>query len=865
MGITPLHSKSIPYLAAESGQEAGIEGRPDGPYWLGSAYKELVPPGTLQTAAITALIEGRDLEGEPLVQLQERSDGRSRQLGWDLCLGAPKSVSALWGIVDPDHRRQLTQKHQAAVRAAFDYIEKEAAFSRAGAGGKELLRAELIGFSFPHTVSAELEPHLHDHIVIPNTALRSDGQWRTLRSSEVYDHYQAIQSVYMNTLALGMRELGLPVRKERHWFEIAGFPEQLKERLSTRRNQIQATRPVNAKEAQVASYATRTKRPLIAFCRLQEKWSSLSDAFGFTKGKALELFHKGNKSVDVFLTDWAIERAFLVSSYRIAENTPEYYKRELVSETFRRLQLKGIPSDRILDRINELLEQGRHSTITHVERGRVRCTTPDVAKRLKATQENLAEYAHKKGIQLEGDVVESPLSRLWDSSTWALSDKEKEGVSQLLSDSRAVRAVSSALESESLDAIRASAQILKGCGASVLAVSATPECARIVEDSLSVESYTTAEFASSQGTFKPSKEASYAVGLPEPSDLQLSNNTTLFVFEAHKLSPREFDSLIAAASRASATLILVGELSPKDGSSSLYIAQALNGTGVKPVDLDRPKANRNAESWARRAQELAQQGNIPGALAQISQNRHLYSETSSKGTEKRFLASWVEAVRSYGGAQGQALIVPTEKHVPRYNQLAQAALLKAGLIGSAHIGDDKRLHLGDRVRLHAPIQHSGYREGDIGRIERIDGRLVNAELVDVVTVRIERPHRIGPKVRPHTRVLFTAEQLLESAALAYASTPDNAWGSLQAERAFILADTQAMQSTTWLKRAISIAPGDTHFYAAAQHLPEGVEDLQLATRNAHERRVQDQAIEQGLLEREQEQQRIDWQDTNHPQ
>jgi len=61
-----------------------------------------------------------------------RADGVT---GYDLCLSAPKSVSALWAIGREMTAAEVLAAHQAAVSAALEYVDGHASFSRVGADG----------------------------------------------------------------------------------------------------------------------------------------------------------------------------------------------------------------------------------------------------------------------------------------------------------------------------------------------------------------------------------------------------------------------------------------------------------------------------------------------------------------------------------------------------------------------------------------------------------------------------------------------------------------------------------------------------------------------------------------------------------
>ena len=85
---------------AESGQARGV--------WLGRGAAELQLRGEVTEQAFDHLAAGLDPKsGEPLVQRA----GEHHRPGWDLTFSAPKSVSVVWGIAEPEQRAAIERAH----------------------------------------------------------------------------------------------------------------------------------------------------------------------------------------------------------------------------------------------------------------------------------------------------------------------------------------------------------------------------------------------------------------------------------------------------------------------------------------------------------------------------------------------------------------------------------------------------------------------------------------------------------------------------------------------------------------------------------------------------------------------------------
>lgn len=81
--------------------------------------------------------------------------------GWDLTFRAPKSVSVLWGLADPEIAEVVVAAHEAAMQVGLRYVEEWAGFTRTGRGGRTRVRADgLVAAGFRHRTSRDGDPHL---------------------------------------------------------------------------------------------------------------------------------------------------------------------------------------------------------------------------------------------------------------------------------------------------------------------------------------------------------------------------------------------------------------------------------------------------------------------------------------------------------------------------------------------------------------------------------------------------------------------------------------------------------------------------------------------------------------------------------
>jgi hypothetical protein len=101
--------------------------------------------------------------------------------------------------------------------------------------------------SYTHDTSRQLDPQIHTHAVAANlTYDGTEGRWKALQASGLYERRSYLTEVYRNALAREVRALGYEV-ENRHdvrgrdkGFEIAGFSQHLLDKYSQRSAQRDA-------------------------------------------------------------------------------------------------------------------------------------------------------------------------------------------------------------------------------------------------------------------------------------------------------------------------------------------------------------------------------------------------------------------------------------------------------------------------------------------------------------------------------------------------------------------------------------------------------------------------------------------------
>jgi conjugative relaxase-like TrwC/TraI family protein len=171
--------------------------------------------------------------------------------GYDLTFSPVKSVSALWALAPREIATQIEGAHFAAVADVLEWLERNASFTRLGAGGvRQVETTGLIAAVFTHRDSRAGDPDLHNHVAVSNKVQTQDGRWRALDGRVFYKAAVAASERYDTRLEaqlvsrLGVRFADRPGREpdRRPVREIVGMDPGLLTAWSSRRQVIEGRR-----------------------------------------------------------------------------------------------------------------------------------------------------------------------------------------------------------------------------------------------------------------------------------------------------------------------------------------------------------------------------------------------------------------------------------------------------------------------------------------------------------------------------------------------------------------------------------------------------------------------------------------------
>lgn len=233
----------------------------------------------------------KDADGKPKIGADGEPLGYwsgGHRIGFDCTFSAPKSVSLLFANADEDERLQIIAASRSAVDRVFrtmeHYIE-----TRRGKGGAEVhgIRS-LVASGHTHFGNRELEPQLHEHVMLYNVCLGDDGKWATFDAAELYRNQRMFGALYRAELAMEMERLGYGVECRREvdadgretgevYWDVAGISREACDRFSTRHKQIVEHVAEHGGFATDASLATRKAKEEPSYDELSKAWARSLD------------------------------------------------------------------------------------------------------------------------------------------------------------------------------------------------------------------------------------------------------------------------------------------------------------------------------------------------------------------------------------------------------------------------------------------------------------------------------------------------------------------------------------------------------------------------------------------------------------
>jgi conjugative relaxase-like TrwC/TraI family protein len=210
-------------------------------------------------------------------KLMVRDNGANRRVCYFGQISAPKDASIAY-LVGGDQR--IADWWKESVKETIREIEGVTA-TRVHEGNKVTDRpSEMVAAVVTHDTSRALDPQLHTHVCIMNVTYDPvEKRWKAVEPHGYYKYQSYLREVSYNKLAEKMKEGGYQLEKARSsGFTIKGFPGDLRENFSKRREEIERVADVlktrDQDKLQSIATNTRAKKVYLDPAELSRRWKN---------------------------------------------------------------------------------------------------------------------------------------------------------------------------------------------------------------------------------------------------------------------------------------------------------------------------------------------------------------------------------------------------------------------------------------------------------------------------------------------------------------------------------------------------------------------------------------------------------------
>ncbi len=837
-------------------REEYLSGKGEAPgVFHGGSARALGLDGECSPAAFKRLFAWQDPRtGEQL----GRAPRQDAMPAWDLVFRPHKDVSILYGLGDEQTSRRVAVAHQAGVRAAVAYLDRQVG-TRTGRHGAEHVGGEgLLAVGFTHRTSRAGDPLLHTHLIIANRTRGPDGGWRTLDGREVYQHRLAADSVYQATYQVELsRSLGVRWAPADRWGNrgIEGMPEELRRSFSKRHQQISAE--LQRQEAEGKHRTPRLVRKVVHATRPAKSHETPETLYGRWEQEARDLGVEPERLV-LELTDRTRVREQVVAAGTAGPDSAsadapgrtagsEGVAAAAPSGTARR-DGSAAPPGRTPTGLADVLTATAglpERTVTTVFD---RLASPDGLTAQASTftrREVLCAVGRELPAEAAGAVGPTELEALADRflaeravsvvSEHAIGERHYATPELLQVEQRLIdAAVSRAGEQTGVcshDALRATlaahptigedqAAMVRditqgGQGVSVVvgkAGTGKTYALGVGRHAWQLDGYRVLGAAPKPKLSlrrQPPATAADTSRIRQADERVLDERTVLVVDEAGMLGSRKLARLLDHAAEARTKVVLVGD---DKQLASIDAGGGFRGLRLRLGAATLTENRRQAEPWERQAVEHLRDGNIDAALSAYREHDRLVAAETPGQLKETMLSDWW---RSFQQGKRVVILAYRRDEVDQFNTACQQLRDTSGQLGPERlIVRDRSFAVGDQVVCGKNALPSlGVANATRGQVVALDveQRSMTLKLQDGRTVVLPREYL---DQRPARWVGNNPDR--RTVDLAYASTGHKSQGITVDE---VLLRVTSAENQQWLYVGGSRAIGRTRYYSVVTPEP----------------------------------------------
>jgi conjugative relaxase-like TrwC/TraI family protein len=675
---------------AEAGEAPG--------YWLASSHDLLGLEGRLDSEDLRAVLTGHDpSSGESLHAARNR-----KVPGWDLTFRAPKSVSILWGLSEPDVAHHVLAAHEAAVARAMAYMEDVAAWTRTGRNGVERVRAGgFIAAAFQHRTSRDRDPLLHTHVLVANSVRSADGKWRTIDATALYDHARTGGYLYQAELRHQLtRRLDVDWEPVSNGVaDIVGVDDELIALFSKRRERIEATMAEwgvsSAKAAQAATLDSRRTKDDRGETHGEQapRWRNevVTAGLDLAELALVRSDHRPLPAVDADETTLIFDRLSSVSGLTRSHST--FDRRDVLRALIDDLP-GGVPVRTIEALADEYLDQPE---VVHVG-ARSRTGPTYSTADLIALEQQLVDL-------VAGDVRGGRCRTTYTAAQKAASARPTLGSDQadviqmLCARGLAVDVLIAPAGTGKTFSLDAAREAWQESAFEVKGVALSAAAAHELESGSGIPSMTITRFQHQI----------------ESAMQRLDDRLVLVIDEAGMVGTRTLAPLVSRVVDAGGKVVLVGDPRQLPEITAGGLLRAMEGNELV---LTLSENRRHADETERRALHELRSGDPRRALAILRDHGSVVSGRNSEVVRDGMAVDWFR----HRQAGDEALMMAKRNvDVDDLNRRARRLVAEAGVLsGDTLIVSDRPFQIGDEVVCLRNDYPNSVRNGTFGTITRVD-------------------------------------------------------------------------------------------------------------------------------------------------
>lgn len=759
-------SEATGYAAYQENEVAAAQredyyaGEGDVGRWTGKAAHEMSLAGELKLGQLLAGLQGFHPEtGEAL----SKNAGEKHKGGWDLTFSAPKSVSCVWAVADPETRVAMEAAQNAAAARALQFLEESGAFSsrsRNESGPVEGVAAAM----YQHGTSREADPQLHTHIAVLNvqpdgTAMDFDTRWK-----------MAAGAVYRAELAAEMQKLGLRVEADGKSFRIVDVPAAVEKEFSTRRGQIEEALAAkglkSAKAAEVAALSTRKGKEPTTRDELFADWKTRAAEHGFSLESIQDLRNAPRQQAEELDLDEILSK--------LTEQASTFTPQQLAAAVAVEMQGKG-GADAIQKALRDLT---KHPDLVRLE--------SEKPRHLMRGDPTETRYTTREMLEIEQGILDKSQARQADVSHRAdiaaaiaarptMTDEQKAALKHVCEDPGAVKIIEGMAGTGKSYLMDAARESWEAAGFEVEGAALAGKAASGLESGADINS----------------KTIHSLLFQLDSGQRQLHSKSILVIDEGGMVGSRQLARVLDHVHKAGAKAVMVGDswqLQPIDaGGAFRLLSERLGAARLENIIRQKHEVDR-------RVVRLFADGKAAEALESMRERGLLKTTETRAQAMQGMVRDWAQA-RDPSKPGESIMLAATRSEVAHLNNSARQILKAEGrLAGGLQVptaGGIKEFAAGDRIIFGKNNSAFGVKNGELGTVESIRFNKTGQ-------VEITARHDNGKAVK------FTVgeeKDQFEVFDYGYAMTVHKAQG-VTVDRAFVL-PSDSMSSREWAYVAMS--------------------------------------------------------------